>query len=450
MNASTLVLATLLVSAPAVAQPLPADQALMKLSMKLRGHGPTLAEKTAFRTAAAGDEQVFLGALSEKVSEYLESEEFAAVIETAHSVWWRIAPGASSKLARFIVTNDRSYDELLVKDYVYFNGVDALRAARQGIQTDGALPNQYEDYQVVPLAAGEARYRSVFSNFDFLNTFPDTATNKNRKRANQIFHSFMCETLSPGTKHAALVKSQEQALDSDDPHGSDPACIGCHYRLDPMARFFDQWRPALFPGLDSYFDPTLPAAGQVVLEGGGGAFPGAGESGLGAVLKERVEWRQCVSRRVWEFVYGAGARVEAAALADVMADFDQSGRRLKAAVRAAVLHPYFWSTAEPVPINFADVSPIMRQCGCHGGQAPHLGPNNYPWSADHVENAATVKRLWHAVNGHASYKKMPPGDRPALPPESIATLRAWIQAGARDMSMTPSLSDAEAEEILND
>jgi hypothetical protein len=363
------------------------------------------------------------------------------VIEAANAVWWRIPQGGpSTRLARHVVTLDRPYDELLVKDYAYLDGEEAQFAAQQGLMTDAAMPGAGDDYTEVPLAAAEWRYRSVFSNRDFLDTFPDTPTNRNRKRANQVFHSFLCETLAP----AANTHKKD-----DDPHGSDPACIGCHYRLDPMARFFDHWRPPVVAGLSTYFDPTPTAAGALVWAPGQ-QVAGAGESDLGAILKDRPEWRQCVARRSWEFVYGAGTRLDPETLAKVTSDFEASGRKLKAAVRAAVLHPYFWSTAEPAPTNFADVSTVVKQCGCHNRQVPHLGPDTFPFDPDRAVNAQTIKRLWHAVNGHTGYKRMPPDPRPALPGEHIAILRDWIQNGARDAALAPTLTDAEIEEILND
>ena len=45
---------------------------------------------------------------------------------------------------------------------------------------------------------------------------------------------------------------------------------------------------------------------------------------------------------------------------------------------------------------------------------------------------------------------MPLAPIPALATEAIATLRQWITGGALDASLTPSLSDAEIGEILND
>lgn len=442
MNLAPLAILVSLSTAPL--SPLPADQALLKLSIKLRGHGPTLTEKQAFRAASAGGEGAFRAAFAAKADEYLDSEEFAGVIEAAHTVWWRMPPGPSSKLARYIVASDRPYDEILAKDYAYLNGDEASAASAQGIQVDGMLPGPGDPYRAVALSPQEIRYRSIFSNRDFVDTFPDTPTNKNRKRANQVFRSFLCETLAPpATKHGA-------SLVGDDPHGSDPACIGCHYRLDPMARFFDHWRPAVLDGLSSYYDQEQAAAGAVVFPGGGVRVDGAGESDLGMILKERPEWRRCVAQRSWAFAFGPALRVDEATLAGITLAFDGSGRRLKAALKTALMHPYFWSTSEPPPVNFADASPVFKQCGCHGRQVPLLGPDSYPWDADPAANALTIKRLWHAVNGHAGFKRMPPEPRPVLAAEEIAILREWIAAGALDTAFKATLTGADIEEILND
>lgn len=43
----------------------------------------------------------------------------------------------------------------------------------------------------VRLASTKRRFRSVIGELDFLNKFPDTTSNQNRKRSNVIFQTFL-------------------------------------------------------------------------------------------------------------------------------------------------------------------------------------------------------------------------------------------------------------------
>jgi len=428
--------------------PLPAAEALQKLSLKVRRTSPTPGETAAFRADAAGGTEAFLRAYTERLDRYLASPEFVTTVEQFHAVWWRVPFGESTKLAAYIVGNDRPYREILARDYLFVDGRLAPFYAQQGVKVETPLPDAPGDYQAVRLSADEPRFRSILGSLDFLNQFPDTATNKNRKRASHVFRAFLCETLSNATP-------EEHFTRDDDDHANNPDCLGCHVRLDPMARFFDGWRPPVTGGTVTWFDPAEPSSGAVVVRDGGAwsSHPGAGDGELGRLLLGLPQTEACFADKAWELAHGVSVRLDAESRARLVASYRDRGT-FKALLREAFLHPYFWSTEEPTPVNYADVKPMVQTCkSCHAPgrpRQPNFDADNYPWRADPAENAAVLRKVFGALAGNPAYRRMPPAPIPALPQESLQRMREWIMGGALDARLSPTLTDAQIEEILND
>jgi hypothetical protein len=65
----------------------------------------------------------------------------------------------------------------------------------------------------------------------FWNSLPNSSTNYNRKRAAYFLNQYFCDDLTP----VLFVKASDHTKDA---HSSDPGCVSCHYKLDPMAGFF--------------------------------------------------------------------------------------------------------------------------------------------------------------------------------------------------------------------
>jgi hypothetical protein len=65
----------------------------------------------------------------------------------------------------------------------------------------------------------------------FFSRMPNSSTNYNRKRANYALKRFFCDDLTP----VNVVLPDDHAGGR---HGTDPGCQSCHYKLDPMAGFF--------------------------------------------------------------------------------------------------------------------------------------------------------------------------------------------------------------------
>jgi hypothetical protein len=448
----------LLSAAPAAAAsepaPLPYGRVLERLSFKLRGVAPTADERAAFVAAAEADPTRFPALYAETIDRYLAAPEFRGVVEELHAVWWRVRRAESTALAGYIVANDRRYDELFAKDYLYVDGAHAPAYANQRAAVQTPLPSNNEGWRAVRLAPTETRFRSLLSQQDFLNTFPDTPTNKNRKRASQVFHTFLCETLTPSAPQPPLDPTAP--TDPDDPHGHDPNCVGCHYRLDPLARFFDHWRPPLAGRAETYFDPAVAAAGTLILlnpDGSRTSASGAGESALGRVLASEPRFHACAVQQIWSYLFGPSVALDAPTSASLVQALERRGN-FKDAVKLAAQHPYFWSNEVPPPPRFADVKAYFGVCtSCHapdGVNDPRFDPTRYPFAADAATNADWLTRIWGAINYAIGYVPMPLAPTPALPADALARIRAWIAAGAVDDALRPTLDAAQVARVLGD
>lgn len=79
---------------------------------------------------------------------------------------------------------------------------------------------------------GSTAQLSTFNVFGFWFAFPNSSTNYNRKRAAYLLKTYFCDDLTP-LKIVTSEGDHDQGR-----HGSDPSCLSCHYKLDPMAGFF--------------------------------------------------------------------------------------------------------------------------------------------------------------------------------------------------------------------
>lgn len=429
--------------------PLPAEVILTRMSLKLTGRLPPAAEVQRFKRELQANPQDVEQIISRTINSYMESREFFGAMDRFHAVWFRVPVRESSKLAAHIVMNDRPYFEIFDKDYLFANGEMQATYQNTGASFSGNFPTSNDEWEEVRLTPGEERFRSILSNLDILNRYPDTPTNRNRSRANFIFRTFMCETLSPPVK-----KNPPSHFANDDDHGTNPDCIGCHYRLDPMARFFDHWRPAV--NNSTWFDSDQIALGKLVLPVAGQppvSFPGDNETGLARILAAQPLVHSCISSKSWEFIYGVSVEIPEAFKPVLINAFDQRNS-FRDAIRTSMLHPYFWSTTTPPPITYASVAPILAACGsCHTPEK-NLGtifdPAIYPYDQDPGKNVALLAKIYGAINHRDGFYAMPKAPRPKLPTESLGKIRDWVLSGGNDNNGNSTLSSEDIERVIDE
>ena len=93
---------------------------------------------------------------------------------------------------------------------------------------------QLEDIKTLPfeLDSADQFYTNFAGNFTL--KFTNSSTNFNRRRAAYILATYFCDDLTP----IGFVSPSEHAQDR---HASDPKCMACHYKLDPLAGFFKNY-----------------------------------------------------------------------------------------------------------------------------------------------------------------------------------------------------------------
>jgi hypothetical protein len=430
--------------------PLPAERLVNKISMVTTGRPASKSTIARFYDAVTADPNDFQNLYTQLIDEHLARPEYSTTIEHLHALWWRISFGTVAKHAGYVVATDRSYEEIYVRDYIYADSTIApvYRQLRARTLTD--LPTMPGEVRKVPLSRDELRFRGLFGSPEFLYVYPDTPTNVNRKRSSQVFRIAFCETLSNNSAELNKIHALLEPL--DDEHGQNPDCMGCHRRLDPMARFFDHWLP---PNLDNYFasyDPTRPSHGKVYLGGTSGMereYPGSGDGDLGAIVIQQPEFSACVANLAWQYAFGREVALDDGTRSQLVATYERT-KRFNSIVKASLLHPYFWSDTVAPELNYSNIGPIFLGCsGCHARTSgTQFDPSTYPFKSDPTANFNLIRRIWGAINHYSGYRPMPDAPRPKLPQESLDTIRTWISHGGQDAAGTKTLSEDQVEEIL--
>ena len=432
--------------AEAPPKPLKAERIIEKLSLLLRGRSASLQEKIDFKAAIEREPADFDKTYRNLIHNFMKDPGYAKAIALQHSMWWRIPDGTVARHAGVIVAENRPYREIYQRDYLFVDGDMSDIYAQYNVQTLADLPFNSPTPVFVPLAPQEARFRGLFSSPEFLKTYPDTSTNKNRKRSSQVFRIAFCETLQNVMAKAPAARLIEEG------HGKNPDCIGCHRRLDPMARFFDRWLPPLPMGEFAVYEPNAKALGAVKLGGDGGidrAIDGVADADVGKIVVAQPEFAACVGKQAWRFAFGSQVALDNQ-MAQRLATRYSENERLNPVIEEVLMHPYFWSEAEVPALHYDDVKGLLANCGtCHArASVTRFDPTAYPFLADADRNAELLGRMWKAINARPNVRPMPESPQPRLPLETIETLRSWIINGAQSDVGTRTLSDEQVEAIL--
>jgi hypothetical protein len=245
-------------------------------------------------------------------------------------------------------------------------------------------PSQYKMRDVRDVRVAELG--DLVSSFDWnqfgftqARTLLNSSTNYNRKRAAYVLKRFFCDDLTP----IAVESPVEHAQDK---HGSDPSCLACHYKLDPMAGFFrdfgiffadfsksklitfddqatmsrasygDAWRAPVGSGREWNIG-YVRSVNQPQLNDYGSSM-----EDLFGIIRKAPEVRQCVVRRMFEYFAGTDRMLDAGYLDSLAKDFSSNASRgssavaFKATVKRILLSNSFGQT-NPVPGQCYDFAP---------------------------------------------------------------------------------------------
>ncbi len=204
--------------------------------------------------------------------------------------------------------------------------IDKLYAQAADYSADSYAIRKLTDIRTLANAETDRYLRGTsFDLFGFWNTYQNSSTNYNRKRAAHILRTYFCDDLTP-----LNVVPGDTSPHTGDAHASDPSCQSCHYKLDPMAGFFKE-RGIIgydFSGLDAHvFDDQAIFTGEK-LAAYREAWPvtgyvrstrdpaqndyGRSLPDLLAIIRRAPEVKQCLTRRLAEYTLGRTQTIDGA------------------------------------------------------------------------------------------------------------------------------------------
>lgn len=157
------------------------------------------------------------------------------------------------ELIEYIVRNDRPFTELVTADYIM---VSPYTARGYGIYDE--LRDQFKDpddpFEYIPAklralksrngkvqesATGYYPHSGMLTSFHYLQRYPTTATNRNRKRARMYYEHFLgidVMQLAPRVSNAAAITAEYEI-----PTMQAAECVVCHKTIDPIAGLFQDY-----------------------------------------------------------------------------------------------------------------------------------------------------------------------------------------------------------------
>lgn len=222
----------------------PALTLARRLSLDLRGIPPTLEEYREIE----GDES----RLEEMIDAWMRDERFEERIVSMYSevyltkteqfpftaydlhlpdqnAFVRSLGEEALRIVAHVASNDLPYTDIATGDFTMADETLASAFPIDRPAGEGWLPSQYTDGRP---AAG------VLSTNGFMWRYTSTASNANRKRANQASRILLC---SDYLTRAVDFDRNVNLLDEGavlDALNTNPACVSCHVSLDPLGSYF--------------------------------------------------------------------------------------------------------------------------------------------------------------------------------------------------------------------
>ena len=300
----------------------------------------------------------------------------------------------------------------------------------------------------------------------FFGRYSTTNLNRSRGRAAALFRIFLCDDMRasvepkaeeeaellqkafPPEKHAFAVHRSPPQLD-EDPHGADPACMACHYKLDPMGRTFFNVSVAL---------SEEPSPGALVYRRDDASLVNLAARGTGDIAKALLaqpEYQRCQVTHFWKWFLRADVPPTTARFQEVAREFEKVGHRANDFIAYLVNQPEFYTDATPSSgTSFLDVKPLLTRCtSCHSGLPEHPVPSfaSVPIGGDATTHREQLRLISKKLDlAHDGKKRTMPPKNSAwqVTAEEIAKVKAWIADGARDEANAPTITAEEASAIL--
>jgi mono/diheme cytochrome c family protein len=231
-------------------------------------------------------------------------------------------------IEKAIVQNDLIVDEVLKFDPTIYK------------------PASVTQFQIFDLARIEYQHPWLEIPFEMSRTLPNSSTNLDRKRAAYMLKHFFCDDLTP-----IGVENPAEHTGSGNPHGTDPSCFACHYKLDPMAGFFRDFGILMFDfGKEKYisFDDNVAVEREKYADNWrapkGASVPwnigyvrsttkpelnsyGESLSDLSNLFRQAPEVRRCLSKRVFQYFVNNDQTIDAGYLNSLTEHFNIDAKK---------------------------------------------------------------------------------------------------------------------------
>jgi hypothetical protein len=478
---------------------LSAESTLRKMSLHIRGIPPTAQEYEAL--AAHRSEDAKGKFIAEKAGEYLASERHVKRMKFRLTEKFRLlTPALSSNtdqsnirnisveqnslndLFESLARDNLSWDTLLngkkyrlyplqselgsqsfriISDFDFYRNIAPhLPGGHQGSVIDTLFRDIQTPTEPVELEfpQDDLRIAGALTTQRFLGRYTTTALNKNRRRAAAVFEAFLCDPMIPAIgsgadrKHEFLDSSFAEnfqvtvpgvveikaLLNSDQSHGTDPQCMACHSKLDPMGQTFQGNGITIHPEPFSgrlYFKRSSTETVDLPVRG-------IGE--LAQKITEQPEYVECQIQWFWTQFIGKDVPLTSSKMAELKNEFERVGRRTNDFIRAIVASPEFRQRPQnDEPLRFGQVQSLLKRCdSCHSneGYMPSFSVLPIGFSKTEKEQTnwliKTQERLLLPI-GHKDH--MPKDHKQNWTDKDFSMVVEWLKHGARDNDGTPLL-----------
>lgn len=327
----------------------------------------------------------------------------------------------------------------------------------------------------IEFEANDSRIAGALTTPRFTNRYNNTNLNQNRRRAAAVFRIFLCDDMKPIVLPSAaendilLEKALTDEIEQDqqsrankkkaghprimrEKHGTDPVCMSCHFKLDPLGK--------AFMAIDNVIT-SAPSPGALVFKRTDGTLVNIPGTGLGHVAKsitEQPEYARCQVGHFWNWYIGTDVFLSDERREQLVAKFNDVDRRTNDFINYLVNEPEFYKgtasqgfVKESLVDRHRSASRHLNMCmSCHNGVGVEAF-NKFPIGGSaksHKEMILTIiERL--DLAGDGSQSDMPPqnsGWNKKETQDAADAIRKWICDSAPDQNGMPTIAPTDIPE----
>lgn len=456
-------------SLSAVARPLTPAARLKKLSRMVRGIDPEMQEYKDLAAAVKANQAeaffdtaatAYLATTNHQGKMVSRLEELFHLQTNASPTEARSATYTSTEnLFNRIAQKNESWDQLILsKNYVIYDTAVRKETDFFRLLFDEVNPGELKG------EADDARLAGAVTTLRFANRYTNSSTNKNRRRAAAVFRIFLCDPMRPAVdvdqgelagifdlafgKEQVAAEQHKTAVGADQ-HGTDPKCMTCHYKLDPMGRFFSAMGSALGPNA---------AKGRLVFKRKDGSKVDIEGNGLGEMAKALVaqpEYAECQVSHFWKWFITSANPLTRDVQLELAKKFDELGRKPNDFIKYLVTRKEFTEAPDQnkeTVMFMSKVQPVFKRCNeCHKDMTGFPDFTQVPMGGNKEQNVIWLSKISNILDlqSDGTKRMMPPSNAGwDLNKSEIADIKRWIEDQAKDDKGEPTLTPEQVGQVM--